>query len=103
MGWPKGQKRTKPQPEEKQPAPGMKFVPNLVNEEGPIEIPINPPPQPSESRIATFDTCLYHKDEAPRMFRKGEMVPDGWEDSPKKIPDFPWFINSTTDTWEKKT
>lgn len=39
----------------------------------------------AEKRIASHDTWMYSKEEAPKIFRAGEEIPAGWQESPKGI------------------
>lgn len=48
--------------------------------------PVNPSagtkePEKPAVTCAPFDTCRYHEDFPPRMFKKGETIPEDWHDT----------------------
>jgi hypothetical protein len=71
MAWPKGVPR-KPPPEKHI---AEKAAPTATEEKSPAAAVL----------IAPFDTCRYHRTEEPRIFTTGEIIPEGWEDTPDKF------------------
>lgn len=49
--------------------------------------------------VAPFDTCRYHKDFPPRLFREGEVIPEGWQETRAGMG---WVIDESNGTWSKK-
>ena len=42
-------------------------------------------PEPKEEakvRIASHEMFMYHKTEEAKIFKQGEVIPDGWTDAP---------------------
>lgn len=70
MPWPKGVPR-KP-PREKQVT--EKAAPAVIEKKHAVV-----------EQVAPYDTCRYHRTEEPRIFRTGEVIPEGWEDTPDKF------------------
>jgi hypothetical protein len=74
MPWPKGVPRKKAEafkPVEPQPV-----LPPIIR---PAILPN------TEPNVAPYDTCRYHRTEEPRIFKTGEIIPEGWEDTPDKF------------------
>lgn len=53
--------------------------------------------------IALFDTTRYHEDFKPRLFKKGEIIPDEWTDSPDSTKwEYKYNYESGIGDWVRK-
>lgn len=59
---------------------GAPKKPVLEKQETSAEIEKKPP-----VLIAPYDTCRYHRTLEPKIFKTGEIIPEGWEDTPDKF------------------
>ena len=59
--------------------------PGRPRKHAPKEEPEQVEAAPKPVNIAPFDTCRYHRTEEPRIFKQGEVIPEGWEDTPDKF------------------
>lgn len=92
---------SQPETAPKEPQPGMKFVPNLINPEAaPFEVPIVPPVVEAKPEVAKFDTCRYHEEFEPKVFKESEIIPADWKDSQKSLKR--WWVVGQSGTWERK-
>jgi hypothetical protein len=55
--------------------------------------PADTPPPVGESATVTlaYDTCRYHENEEPRMFKAGDPIPGDWHESQKNLKRF-WVV-----------
>lgn len=67
----------------------------------PEQEPEHEPAVEEGARIAAQDTWMYHNDEEPRIFKAGEEIPGGWQESPKGIvPDI--WEHDAYGKWSRK-
>lgn len=46
------------------------------------KVDIAPVKAPEAPFVAPYDTCRFHRTEGSRLFMKGEIIPEGWQDEP---------------------
>lgn len=98
MARPKGSKN---KPAESAPKAVYGNEPANVSNAPAVAEPVQITANEAQAETAQFDTCRYHEDEPPRVFKAGEIIPTGWVDTPAKLTRTRWELTATG-SWEKR-
>jgi hypothetical protein len=65
-----------------------------------VDPPLAPAALHEPANIAPFDTCRYHEEFPPRVFKKNEVVPAGWYESQSPLKQ--WWTMDDYGKWSRK-
>jgi hypothetical protein len=102
MAWPKGKKRNQATETEENTSQDAPLDVQGNEQQGESETVEENREMPEisaqiDAEVATQDTWRFHENEEPRVFKKGEIIPEGWTDDRHHL----WHRHQSGGRWEK--